>query len=33
MLLARIAEPDRPWQRDYYPARLIIRELTGPAPF
>jgi LacI family transcriptional regulator len=33
MLLARIAEPDRPWQRDYFPARLIIRESTGPAPF
>jgi LacI family transcriptional regulator len=33
MLLARIADPDRPRQRDYYPARLIVRESTGPAPF
>jgi len=33
MLLARIEEPDRPRQRDYLPARLIIRESTGPAPF
>ena len=33
MLLARIEDPDRPRQRDYLPARLIIRESTGPAPF
>ncbi len=33
MLLARIEEPDRPRQRDYFPARLIVRESTGAAPF
>ena len=33
MLLARIDDPDRPRQRDYFPARLIVRESTGPAPF
>jgi len=33
MLLARIEDPDRPRQRADLPARLIIRESTGPAPF
>jgi LacI family transcriptional regulator len=32
LLLARIKEPDRPRQRVISPARLIIRESTGPAP-
>jgi LacI family transcriptional regulator len=32
LLLARIQEPDRPCQTDSSPARLIIRESTGPAP-
>jgi LacI family transcriptional regulator len=32
LLLARIQEPDRPRQRVKIPARLIIRESTGPAP-
>jgi LacI family transcriptional regulator len=33
LLLARIQEPNRPRQRVDIPARLIIRESTGPAPF
>jgi LacI family transcriptional regulator len=33
LLLARIREPDRPYQTVRSPARLIIRESTGPAPF
>lgn len=33
LLLARIEEPNRPRQRVDIPARLIIRESTGPAPF
>ena len=33
LLLARIREPNRPRQRVDIPARLIIRESTGPAPF
>jgi LacI family transcriptional regulator len=33
LLLARLQEPDRPYQREQRPARLIIRESTGPAPF
>jgi LacI family transcriptional regulator len=33
LLLARIQEPDRPRQRVDVPARLIVRESTGPAPF
>lgn len=32
LLLARIKEPDRPHQTEDFPARLIIRESTGPAP-
>jgi LacI family transcriptional regulator len=32
LLLARIQEPDRPYQEEKRPARLIIRESTGPAP-
>jgi LacI family transcriptional regulator len=32
LLLARIQEPDRPYQEIKYPPRLIIRESTGPAP-
>ena len=32
LLLARIQEPNRPYQRINMPARLIIRESTGPAP-
>ncbi|MCL4266326.1 MAG: LacI family transcriptional regulator [Anaerolineae bacterium] len=31
-LLARIAEPDLPYQKLSIPPRLIIRESTGPAP-
>jgi LacI family transcriptional regulator len=31
-LLARIAEPDLPYQKVSIPPRLIIRESTGPAP-
>lgn len=31
LLLARIQEPNRPYQRMNFPARLIIRESTGPA--
>jgi len=33
ILLARIQDPDLPRQVIYNPARLIIRESTGPAPF
>ncbi len=33
LLLARIQEPDRPRQIETCPARLIIRDSTGPAPF
>ncbi len=32
LLLARIQEPERPRQTERYPARLIVRESTGPAP-
>ena len=32
MLLARLQEPSRPYQRINMPTRLIIRESTGPAP-
>ena len=32
LLLARIQDPSRPCQRVDIPARLIIRESTGPAP-
>lgn len=32
LLLARIQEPNRPYQRINMPARVIIRESTGPAP-
>ena len=32
MLLARIQDPDRPYQRVDVQARFIIRESTGPAP-
>lgn len=33
LLLARVQEPDRPRQEIRLPARLILRESTGPAPF
>jgi LacI family transcriptional regulator len=33
LLLARIQEPNRPYQRINMPARLIIRGSTGPAPY
>jgi LacI family transcriptional regulator len=33
LLLARIQEPDRPYQIEHSPARLIIRESTGPSPY
>ena len=33
MLLARLQEPDRPYQLERHSARLIIRESTGPAPY
>lgn len=33
LLLARLQEPDRPYQTEERPARLIIRESTGPAPY
>jgi LacI family transcriptional regulator len=33
LLLARLQEPDRPYQTVKRPARLIIRESTGSAPF
>lgn len=33
LLLARIQEPNRSYQRISMPARLIIRESTGPAPY
>ncbi|GAB4580163.1 MAG: LacI family DNA-binding transcriptional regulator [Anaerolineales bacterium] len=32
LLLARLQEPDRPYQNIAFPARFIIRESTGPAP-
>jgi LacI family transcriptional regulator len=32
MLLARIQDPSRPYQRINMPTRLIIRESTGSAP-
>jgi LacI family transcriptional regulator len=32
LLLARVQNPDRPYQIETGPARLIIRESTGPAP-
>jgi LacI family transcriptional regulator len=32
LLLARLQEPDRPRQKVRLPARLILRESTGPAP-
>ena len=33
LLLARLQDPDRPPQEIRLPARLILRESTGPAPF
>lgn len=33
LLLARLQDPDRPRQEIRMPARLILRESTGPAPF
>jgi LacI family transcriptional regulator len=33
LLLERIQEPDRPYQLEQLPARLIIRESTGPSPY
>jgi LacI family transcriptional regulator len=33
LLLARLQDPDRPPQEVRLPARLILRESTGPAPF
>ncbi len=33
LLLARLQDPDRPRQEVRLPARLILRESTGPAPF
>jgi len=33
LLMARIQEPNRSYQRINIPARLIIRESTGPAPY
>lgn len=33
LLLARLQDPDRPRQEIRLPARLILRETTGPAPF
>ena len=33
LLLARLQDPDRPRQRIRLPARLILRESTGPPPF
>jgi LacI family transcriptional regulator len=33
LLLARIQDPNRPYQRISMPARLIVRESTGPAPY
>lgn len=32
LLLSRIQKPDRPYQRINIPAKLIIRESTGPVP-
>jgi transcriptional regulator, LacI family len=33
LLLARLQDPDRPRQEIRVPARLILRESIGPAPF
>jgi DNA-binding LacI/PurR family transcriptional regulator len=33
LLLARIQQPDRPHHTEQRPARLIIRESTGPSPY
>jgi LacI family transcriptional regulator len=33
LLLARLQEPERPYQTEKRPAHLIIRESTGPAPY
>jgi LacI family transcriptional regulator len=33
LLLARIQQPERPYQTEHSPARLIIRESTGPSPY
>jgi DNA-binding LacI/PurR family transcriptional regulator len=33
LLLARLQNPDLPRQQIHSPAKLIIRESTGPAPF
>jgi LacI family transcriptional regulator len=33
LLLARLQDPGRPPQQVKLPARLILRESTGPAPF
>jgi LacI family transcriptional regulator len=32
LLMSRIEEPNQPYQRSDIPARLVIRESTGPAP-
>ncbi|MCC7445984.1 MAG: LacI family DNA-binding transcriptional regulator [Anaerolineae bacterium] len=32
LLVARLQKPDSPYQTEKHPARLIIRESTGPAP-
>jgi LacI family transcriptional regulator len=32
LLLARMENPDRPLQEVRIPARMILRESTGPAP-
>jgi DNA-binding LacI/PurR family transcriptional regulator len=32
LVLARLQDPDRPRQRVSFPARLVIRDSTGPAP-
>jgi LacI family transcriptional regulator len=33
LVLARIEDPSRPFHTEQFPARLIIRESIGPAPF
>jgi LacI family transcriptional regulator len=33
LLLARLQEPERPYQTEQHSAQLIIRESTGPAPY
>jgi LacI family transcriptional regulator len=33
LMLARIRQPERPYQTRQRPARLIIRESTGPSPY